>query len=60
VYGLTSTGKGRDAGKMLCAMLNIPQPPTSYSIYNKIVGSAVAEVSVSSMMQAIRKTVAEN
>jgi hypothetical protein len=39
-----------------------PQPPPSFSthIYNKNTGSAVADVSVSSMMQAAREAVAEN
>jgi hypothetical protein len=45
---------------MLCAVLNIPQPPTSCSIYNETIGSAVADVSVSSMMQAAREAVAQN
>jgi hypothetical protein len=45
---------------MLCAVLNISQPPTSFSIYNKTVGSAVADVSVSFMMQAARGAVAES
>jgi hypothetical protein len=45
---------------MLCAVLNIPQPPGSFSIYNKIIGSAVADVSVFFMMQAATEAVAEN
>jgi hypothetical protein len=45
---------------MLCAMLNIPQPPTSFSTYNKTNGSAVDGVSESSVMQAAREAVAEN
>jgi hypothetical protein len=45
---------------MLCAVLNIPQPPTSFSIYNKTTGSVVAVVILSSMMQAAREAVAEN
>jgi hypothetical protein len=45
---------------MLCSVLNIPQPPTSFSIYNKTIDSAVAGVSVSFMMQAAREAVAEN
>ena len=60
VYGLRSFGKGRDAGKVLRAVLNIPQPPKSVSIYNKTVGSTVAEVSESTMMQAVREAVTEN
>jgi hypothetical protein len=45
---------------MLCAVPNIPQPPTSFSIYNKNIGSAVADVSESTMMQAAREAIAEN
>jgi hypothetical protein len=45
---------------MLCAVLNIPQPPTSFSIYNKTTGSAVADVSAFFMMQAAKEAVAEN
>jgi hypothetical protein len=41
-------------------MLNIPQLPTSFSISNKKIGSAVAAVSVSFMMQAAREAVAQN
>jgi hypothetical protein len=36
-------------------MMNIPQPP----IYNMTIGSAVADVNVTSMMQAAREAVAE-
>jgi hypothetical protein len=57
MYGLRSTGKGRDAGKMFCAVLNILQPPTSFSIHNKAIGLAVTHVSVSFMMQAAREAV---
>jgi hypothetical protein len=45
---------------VLRAILNIPQPPASFNIYNKTAGSALAEVSVNSMMQTARRTVAEN
>jgi hypothetical protein len=45
---------------MLHAVLNIPQPPTSFNIYNKTVRSAVADVNVSFMMQASREAVVEN
>jgi hypothetical protein len=45
---------------MLCGGLYISQPPTSHSIYNKAIGSAVADVSLSSVMQAAREAVAEN
>jgi hypothetical protein len=45
---------------MLRTMLIIPQSATSFSVYNKTIGSAVADVSVSFMMQAARETVAED
>jgi hypothetical protein len=45
---------------MLGAVLNIPQPPTSFSIYNKTIGSAVADVGVFFMMEAARQAVTEN
>jgi hypothetical protein len=45
---------------MLCAVLNIPQPPKSFSIYNKNIGSAVADVSVSFFMQEAREAIEEN
>jgi hypothetical protein len=60
VYGLRQNGKGRDAGKVLCAVLNIPQPRTSLSIYNKTIRSGLADVSESFLMQAAREAVAEN
>jgi hypothetical protein len=41
-------------------MLNISQLPVRFSIYNKSVDSAVAEVSESFIVPAVRKAVAEN
>jgi hypothetical protein len=55
VYGVRSIGKGRCAGKVLCAVLNISQLPTSCSIYNEIVCSAVAEVGASYMIKQPEK-----
>jgi hypothetical protein len=43
---------------VLCATLNIPQPPTRFSICNNTVSSAVVEVDESYMMQARREAVA--
>jgi hypothetical protein len=53
-------GKDIDVGNMLCAVLNILQHPTSFSIYNKTNGSAVADVSIAFMMEAAREALAEN
>jgi hypothetical protein len=41
-------------------MLNIAELPVSFSIYNKSVDSAVAEVSESFIVPAVRKAAAEN
>jgi len=60
MYGLKPNDKGREAGKVICAVLHIPQPPTSFSICNKTFGSPVAEVSEFSKMQAARESVQEN
>jgi hypothetical protein len=54
VHGLRSIDKDRNVGKVLCAVLNIPQLPTSFNIYKKTAGSVLAEVSEYSMMQTAR------
>jgi len=54
VCGLSTSDKDRNAGIVLCAIMNIPQPPTSFNIYNKSAGSALADVSEYSMMQTAR------
>jgi hypothetical protein len=41
-------------------MLNIPQLTVSVSIYNKSVYSAVAEMSESFIVPAVRKAIAKN
>jgi hypothetical protein len=45
---------------VLCAILNIPQPPTSFNIYDRTASSALTEVSEYSMMQTARWTVTQN
>lgn len=36
VYGLRSTDKDGGAGKVLCAILNIPQHPVGFNIFNRV------------------------
>ncbi|XP_069690036.1 uncharacterized protein [Periplaneta americana] len=45
---------------MICSVLNIPQPPTKFSAYNKTLLSAVAEVSEGSMLNAAREAIELN
>lgn len=54
VYGLRSNDKDRDAGKALCAILNVPQLATGFNIYNKTAGLVVVEVREYSMIQTAR------
>ncbi|GFT44439.1 uncharacterized protein TNCV_5054571 [Trichonephila clavipes] len=35
VYAMRSIGKGADAGRMFCGVMNLPQPPTRFSPYGK-------------------------
>lgn len=60
VYGLGSIDKDRDAGKVLCAILDTLQPPKSFNIYSKTASSALTEASEYSVMQTARWTVAQN
>jgi len=60
VYGQRSIDKDRDAGKVLCPILNISQPPACFNIYNKTASSALTEVSEYSMIQTARWTVTQN
>jgi hypothetical protein len=43
LHGLRSISKAK-CGKMLGALLNIVQPVTRFSVHNKTIGSAVADV----------------
>ncbi|KAG8258563.1 hypothetical protein J6590_029197 [Homalodisca vitripennis] len=44
VYGLRSIGKGMAAGKMLCGVMNLPQPPTKPFRYNKFLKDKAKQV----------------
>ncbi|GFV22066.1 uncharacterized protein TNCV_4527511 [Trichonephila clavipes] len=35
VYAMRSIGKGAEAGRMFCGVMNLPQPPTRFSPYGK-------------------------
>ena len=59
-YGLRCIGKGFNAGKVLCAMLNLPSPPTRYSKYTDIIGECVNSVATDSMKSATQEAVAVN
>ncbi|GFW68256.1 uncharacterized protein TNCV_1881361 [Trichonephila clavipes] len=37
VYAMRSIGKGAEAGRMFCGVMNLPQPPTRFSPYGKVI-----------------------
>lgn len=60
MYGRRSTGKGRDSAEILRALLNIPQPPTSFGIFNNTISSTVTDVSESYLILRTREGTAQN
>lgn len=53
VYGLRSIGKGQASGQMLCAMLNLPQPPTRFLAYSTLLRDKAEAVANESMKAAV-------
>ncbi|GFU11410.1 uncharacterized protein NPIL_323521 [Nephila pilipes] len=52
VYVMRSIGRGAEAGRMFCALMNLPQPPTRFTPYNKRLLNAVKLVSEETMQKA--------
>ncbi|GFW93624.1 uncharacterized protein TNCV_48271 [Trichonephila clavipes] len=55
VYAMRSIGKGAEAGRMFCGVMNLPQPPTRFAPLRLYYGSAIRRnhSSVQNMRQAI-------
>ncbi|GBN94310.1 hypothetical protein AVEN_121589-1 [Araneus ventricosus] len=60
VYALRSIDKGAEAGRMFCAVMNLPQPPTGFQNYNKILLDATRAVCESTMQKAAKEAIVEN
>lgn len=60
VYGLRSIGKGKATGNMLCAIMDLPKPPTKFQKYNQVISKAIEEVAEEVMFQPTREAVIEN
>ncbi|GBN79115.1 hypothetical protein AVEN_32907-1 [Araneus ventricosus] len=60
VYTLRSIGKGAEAGRMFCAVMNLPQPPTRFQEYNKRLLNATRAVCESTMQTAAKEAIVEN
>ncbi|GFT67179.1 uncharacterized protein NPIL_307121, partial [Nephila pilipes] len=57
---MRSIGRGAEAGRMFCALMNLSQPPTRFSPYNKRLLNAVKLVSEKTMQKATQEAVLEN
>lgn len=60
VYALRTIGKGQTSGTIMCAVLNLPKPPTKFTRYNEVLGKATKTVCTNAMKEAIEKAVQEN
>lgn len=60
VYGLRSIGKGAAAGSVLCAMLNLPKPPTKFARYNSALLSHIEAAAKDSMKRAAEEAIELN
>lgn len=60
VYGLRTIGKGQTSGDVLCAILNLPSPPTRFQRYVDFLTPAVKEVALNTMKEAVQEAVDQN
>ncbi|GFX29843.1 uncharacterized protein TNCV_4749721 [Trichonephila clavipes] len=60
VYATRSVGKGEDAGRMFCGIMNLPQPPTRVSPYGKRILNAAKLVYEDSIQNAAKEAFYEN
>ncbi|GFY20202.1 uncharacterized protein TNCV_208341 [Trichonephila clavipes] len=60
VYAMRSNGKGSEAGRMFCGVMNLPQPPTRFSPYGKRILNAAKLVYEDSIQNAAKEAICEN
>lgn len=60
VYGLRCAGKGLAAGRVICGIMNLPQPPTRFMMYYDVLKTVVENVANESMKKAVEEAVEEN
>lgn len=60
VYGLRSIGKGRQAAKVFCGVMNLPPPPSKFDRYSELLGTVVEDVCFASMDSAIEEAITAN
>ncbi|GFV21102.1 uncharacterized protein TNCV_4267351 [Trichonephila clavipes] len=60
VYAKRSIGKGAEAGRMFCGVMNLPQRPTRFSPYGKRILNAAKLVYEDSIQNAAKEAICEN
>ncbi|GFY20962.1 uncharacterized protein TNCV_3990061 [Trichonephila clavipes] len=60
VYAMRCIGKGAEAARMFCGIMNLPPPPTKFSKYNKMLLGATKDVWDATMKDAVDEAVQEN
>ncbi|GFY18937.1 uncharacterized protein TNCV_3876251 [Trichonephila clavipes] len=60
VYGMRCIGKGAEAARMFCGIMNLPPLPTKFSKYNKMMLGASKDVCDATMKDAVEEAVQEN
>lgn len=60
VYGLRSISKGYAGGRTLCAVMNLPNPPSKFAPYVKVIGDSLSNVAEKSMIAATNEAIAVN
>ncbi|GFW55866.1 uncharacterized protein TNCV_4390091 [Trichonephila clavipes] len=56
---MRSIGKGAEAGRMFCGVMNLPQPPTRFSPYGKRILNAAKLVYEDSIQNAAKEAICE-
>ncbi|GFW75151.1 uncharacterized protein TNCV_448561 [Trichonephila clavipes] len=57
---MRSIGKGAEAGRMFCGVMNLPQPPIRFSPYGKRILNAAKLVYEDSIQNAAKEAICEN
>lgn len=60
VYGHRSIGKGKAAAEVMCAVMDLPTPPSRFQKYNEIISKSVESVAEDFMIEAAYEAVIEN
>ncbi|GFV13492.1 transposable element Tcb1 transposase [Trichonephila clavipes] len=59
-YAMRCIGKGAEAARMFCGIMNLPPPPTKFSKYNKMLLCATKDVCDAMIKDAVEEAVQEN